>query len=115
MTLSHKLARLVVEKNIPVSLLVSSLSSYKRSSLLYPIKRHLESIAKEQSSKETLFVETPFDLSNEALLTIARLTKAEDKEHQITLNKSLLAGFKARYRGKLYDGSAQRIIRKLTA
>ena len=33
--------------------------------------------------------------------------------HEVTINKNILAGFKARYKGKLYDGSAERIMRQL--
>ena len=63
---------------------------------------------------DTIRIESPFPLSVPALETIQKMIGVIGVETKVTINKSILAGFKARYKGILYDGSAERIIKEIT-
>ena len=114
MTLSRKLAQLIVEKNISVEDVASMLTKYNLIGLLYPVKENVEEMLSHSKRGDTLSIESPFPLSDDAVNRIKHMTGTEKALHEITINKNILAGFKARFKGKLYDGSAERIIKQLT-
>jgi F0F1-type ATP synthase delta subunit len=97
MTLSRKLATLILEKNISVSDITEMLTKYKLTSLLPTILREVKQMNKGESKKDMILIESPFELGEKAIAHI----------------KNLLAGWKARSNGMLYDGSAERIIKQL--
>lgn len=114
MTLSRKLAILIIEKNISVEDVVASLRKYNLVGLLPAIQEGVKEIFAHKKTSDTLSIEAPFPLSEEAVLHIKSITKLENISHEVSVNKNILAGFKARFKGKLYDGSAERIIKQLT-
>lgn len=113
MTLSRKLAMTIAYRHAPLDLVIESLSKYKLLSLLVPIKQHLEIIAKEQEVNDTVIIESPFSVSEESIKKIISMTGSGSSKYEFIINRDLMAGFKARYKGKLYDGSAERIIKQL--
>ena len=114
MSLSRTIAQSIVKNNLPLESVVERLKTYKLLPLLTPIMHHLRVLEKQSSREDTLEIESPFPVSDESLAVILKKSgsKKESKYH-ITITPSILAGWKARYRGKLYDGSAERIIRQL--
>ena len=113
MTLSRNIADMIVRKGVKIADVEEALRSYKLLSLLPSIKKAVEQMYREEGSKESIAIESPFPLDEKALSRIRRIAGNDLAPHTFTINKNLLAGFKARYRGTLYDGSAERIIRKL--
>lgn len=113
MTLSRKLAKLLVEKNISVSDVTNTLAQYKLLGLLPAIVDRVSEIASYKKAGNSIAIESPFSLSNEAISHIKQITGNSEANHEVTINKNILAGFKARFKGKLYDGSAERIMRQL--
>lgn len=111
MTLSRKLANLIVNKHVPVDVVVEMLREYKMLGLLLSIKRSIEEMAAGESIRDSVMIESPFPLSVEAIETIKKIAGGVNAQHDVTINKELLAGFKARYKEILYDGSAERIIK----
>ena len=111
MNLSRKIAKLLVKDNVPLSSVVEMLTKYKMLSLLPLIQRSVEEISKGEGKRERVQIESPFPLSEDAIAKIKMLTGGEKADHDVTINKSLLAGFKARYKEILYDGSAERIVK----
>jgi F0F1-type ATP synthase delta subunit len=114
MTLSRKIAELIVGKNLHVDDAIEKLREYGLMPLLPSIMDAVIKITRDQGSAETLRVESPFPLDATALARIRRIVGNDLAETEVTINKSILAGFKARFKGKLYDGSAERIIKQLT-
>jgi F0F1-type ATP synthase delta subunit len=114
MTLSRKIAATIKEKNIPVKDVIETLTEYKLLALLPTIKDALRELEGRNTEQGTIAIESPFPLSHDAEARIKRIVGNDLAETRVTINKELLAGFKARFKGKLYDGSAQRIINQLT-
>ena len=114
MTLSRKLAQLIVEKGVAIDDVAETLRTYKLLSLLPAISKAVMQFSKDESARDTVHIESPFNLSADAVAHIKRLVGNDMAQHEVTINKNLLAGFKARFKGKLYDGSAERIISQLT-
>ena len=114
MTLSRKLAKLIVEKNVKIEDVIKTLQTYNLLSLLPSVKNAVTKLAKDESARDTVHIETPFELSPETVAHIKRIVGNDLAPHEVVINKTLLAGFKARFKGKLYDGSAERIINQLT-
>jgi F0F1-type ATP synthase delta subunit len=112
MTLSRKLATLILEKNISVSDITEMLTKYKLTSLLPTILREVKQMNKGESKKDMILIESPFELGEKAIAHIKKIIGGE-APHEVTINKNLLAGWKARSNGMLYDGSAERIIKQL--
>lgn len=115
MTLSRKLASLIVEKNVKLEDIIKQLESYKLLSLLPSIKEAVKKMAKDEGARDTVHIESPFNLSSDSIARIKRIVGNDLAPHEITLNPALLVGFKARFKGKLYDGSAERIIKAFTS
>lgn len=113
MSLSHTLAHSIVKKNLPIEDVVTSLRKYKLLSLLPSLLRTLQQIHKSNETRDSLIIESPFPLHDSSTNKIREIIGDTDGKVVTILNKNLLAGFKARYKGRLYDGSAERIIRQL--
>lgn len=114
MILSRKLAKLMIEKDISVDDIVHTLSTYNLLGLLPSIRKTVIEMASRTSTNDTMMIESPFILSDDTVLHIKKITGNENIKHEVIINKSILSGFKARFKGILYDGSAERIIRQLT-
>lgn len=113
MSLSRKIAEMLIQKNVPVEMLIETLRSYKLLPLLPSIKKDLEKLSRSQDNETRIHIESPYALNEEALTRIRRIAGNDLAETDVTINRELLAGFKARWKGKMYDGSTQRIIRQL--
>ncbi|HCC05849.1 TPA: hypothetical protein DEP94_00570 [Candidatus Nomurabacteria bacterium] len=114
MTLSYKIAKLIVEKDANIDDVVVLLRKYKLLSLITSIKDQVKRLGKDVNQRDTLQIESPFEMSNEAIASIKRIVGNDLAPHTLSINKNLLAGFKARFKEKLYDASAERVIRQLT-
>jgi F0F1-type ATP synthase delta subunit len=112
MPLSRKLAKLLIEKNIAIADMVEALRSYNLLSLLPGILISLKQLARGAHTYDTLLIESPFEMSETSVKHIKRLVGNDLAAHEVSVNPHLLAGFKARFKGMLYDGSAERVIKE---
>lgn len=115
MNLSKKIAKLIVEKGVNIEDVAEALKSYGLLSLMPSVLDQVKRISKSVLMKDTLKIETPFEISEESIKRIKSLVGDERASHEITINKNILAGFKARFKEKLYDASAERIIKQLVS
>lgn len=113
MSLSHTLAHSIVKKNLRIEDVVASLKKYKLLSLLPSILRTIKQIHKGEETRDSLVIESPFPLQDIATKRVREIIGDTNAKEVVIINKHLLAGFKARHKGRLYDGSAERIIRQL--
>lgn len=104
----------MVRKKSSVKDVEDVLRTYNLLALLPSIKDAMMKITRDEGMRNTIRIESPFELDEEAIAKIRRIVGNDLAEYEVTINKNILAGFKARYKGKLYDGSAERIIRQLT-
>ena len=112
MILSRKLAALIVDKKVSIDDVVSSLSAYHLLPLLPNILKAVKQSHSDSLTSSTILIETPYEMSPTSVAHIKRIIGNDLAEHEVTINKHLLAGFKARFKGRLYDGSAERIIKQ---
>lgn len=113
MALSRQIAELMVKKNVSVQAVTDALARYNLLGLLPSVKNDVLKLTREQGVAESVHIESPFELDALALSQIQTLIGSGKAETRVTINKDVLAGFKARYKGKLYDGSAERIVRNI--
>lgn len=113
MSLSRRIAQVMIEKNISVDDVVQALQKYNLVGMLPSIKRNVIQMTSQTKVGDTIMIEAPFAVSEHAITHIKNIIGNTSSPHEVTINKNILAGFKARYKGKLYDGSAERIIRQL--
>lgn len=113
MTLSRKIAFLIVKKNVSVDDVEKILRTYTLLSLLPSIRNAVIKLTKDEGRENTVHIESPFELNEEAVAKIKRIVGNDLAPHEIAINKNILAGFKARFKGKMYDGSAERILRHI--
>lgn len=113
MSLSSNLAHTIVKKNVSPEDLFSLLTKYKLLSLLPSIVQTVKQIHELENTLDSIIIEAPFILNEKGLAKVKTIVGDLKAKERMTINKKLLAGFKARYQGKLYDGSAERIIRQL--
>jgi F0F1-type ATP synthase delta subunit len=113
MSLSRKIAKTIVEHAIKVEHLETVLREYNLVSLLPAIKDEVEKLY-SHASDSVVQIESPFDLSLESIATIKRIVGNDLAEANVSINKDILSGFKALFKGRLYDGSGERIIKQLT-
>lgn len=112
MTLSRKIAKEIIEKDISANDLVLVLQSYNLVSLLPSILDQVKRIISGKKKESGVIIESPFPLSEDSISHIKKIICDEHTSHEVIIEKKLLAGFKARYKGMLYDGSAERIVRQ---
>lgn len=113
MTLSRDIANLILHKNLKIEDAAEILRKYDLLALLPSIREALMQMAKEQGQDDSISIETPFPLGAKAEAAIRHMIGNPKADVSVVINKNILAGFKARYKGKLYDGSAERIIKEL--
>lgn len=114
MSLSRKLAIAILQGKASLDEVISLLTKYNLLGLLPFIKTSLTQMSLDVNKNETIMIETPFELSEESIKKIKGIVGDQDAPHVVTINKNVLAGFKAKHKGMMYDGSAERIIRQLT-
>jgi F0F1-type ATP synthase delta subunit len=115
MKLSRNIARLLVEKKVTLDTVVTMLQRYAMVGILPSIEKAVKEIHEGENDKGTLKIESPFPLSDDAIGVIKRIVGNDVAPHEVTINRQLLAGFKVRFKERLYDGSAERITKKLLA
>jgi F0F1-type ATP synthase delta subunit len=113
MSYSRELAHYIVENNSDVEALYASLESFGLLSLLPQITIEVKAIRAKLLENEKIEIESPFALNDAAVARIKRIVGNDIAAYDVIINPKLLAGFKARFKGKLYDGSAERIVRQL--
>lgn len=112
MTLSRNIASLIIKKNLKIEDVISTLTTYNLLSLLPAIKDAVVKITRDDGKENSIRIESPFEVGSAALAKIRRIAGNDLAPTEVTINKDVLAGFKARYKGKLYDGSMQRIMKE---
>lgn len=114
MPLSRKLAIYILEGKASIDDVVSLLTKYELLTLLPCIKQAVHQMSSGMQMKETVMIESPFELSEVSIQKIKGIIGEKDAPHSLIINKQILAGFKAKFKGMMYDGSAERIIRQIT-
>jgi F0F1-type ATP synthase delta subunit len=112
MPLSYQLAKLLLLEKTTLPDVVTILTKYKMLALLPSIHKALSNLSKNKGIYTTIMIETPYTLSLDSVDIIKAMVGNKNAPHTITLNKDVLAGFRARFEGTLYDGSAERIIKQ---
>jgi F0F1-type ATP synthase delta subunit len=112
MSLSRTIAEYLETSNNTSGDVEAVLAKYKLQSLLPEILRFLVRKQAIAFGKDVVAIEAPFPLSGEAVQTIKKIAQGEAKNHSIKINSNLLAGFKAKHKDIMYDGSAERIIKQ---
>lgn len=76
--------------------------------------RHLELLNERKKKEKTLSIQAPYPLSEDVQEQIRRLMKApEGSSAEISLDKSLIGGFTARYDNAIYDASIKNQLETL--
>ncbi len=114
MPLSRKLAIYILEGKASIADVVELLTKYDLLTLLPSIKQSLLQMSQGSHRKGTILIETPFELSKQSIEVIKGIVGDNNAPHEVIINKNILAGFKAKCNGMMYDGSAQRIIKQIT-
>lgn len=114
MPLSRKLAILILEEKVSLDGVVLALGKYDLLTLLPFIKQSLIQLSHGALKEGTMTIETPYPLSEKSLIRIKEIAGDTHAPHAVIINKKILAGFKAKYKGMMYDGSAERIIKQIT-
>jgi F0F1-type ATP synthase delta subunit len=114
MSLSVKIAKAIRSNSISLTEVEGVLAKYKLTPLLGEIYKHLVREEKRLALKDVVQIDSPFPLSDDAIKSIKKRVGAEDKEHHIRIDTELLAGFRAKYKDTMYDGTAKRIIETFT-
>jgi F0F1-type ATP synthase delta subunit len=78
-------------------------------SILY----HLEKITELDREKKGIQIETAHEISHETTKHIKTFLNAEDLPEVIKIKKELIAGFRAKWNGKIYDASIKNSLKKL--
>ena len=113
MPLSRTLAIYIANGKASLDDVVTLLTKYKLLNLLPSIKNAIIQISSGTHKKDTILIESPFELSKLSIEKIKAIIGNNTAPHEVTINKNILAGFKAKFQGVMYDGTAQRIIKQL--
>jgi F0F1-type ATP synthase delta subunit len=115
MPLSRKLATLIFKNKTTVEEVTDLLTKYKMLALLPLVRKSLVQMSLFANKNDTMMIESPFPLSDIAIKRVKRIVGNDLAEYEVILNKEILAGFRVKYKGVVYDGSAERIIKQLLA
>jgi F0F1-type ATP synthase delta subunit len=77
------------------------------------VLRHLERISREEQDFESVQVQTPFPLDDGAVNAIKTKLGAGDAQVSVSEHPDLIGGFRAMYKGMLYDASMQNVLKQL--
>ncbi len=113
MPLSRTLALYIMNGKASVNDVIELLAKYKLLTLLPSIKHALVQISSGVHKESTIMIESPFILSSTAVEKIKGMVGDIGAPYEVVINKNILAGFKAKFKGIMYDGSAERIIKQL--
>jgi F0F1-type ATP synthase delta subunit len=117
--LSQRLAQLVFRGRISTESLFVYLETHGLLALLPNILRSVASLYRRDLLRNTLVIESPFELSKHSIDTIQNITgiaQSGKRVHmELQTNTDLLAGFVACFQDKEYDASARTIIKNFIA
>jgi F0F1-type ATP synthase delta subunit len=114
MPLSRTLALYMAHGKASLDDVIVLLTKYKLLNLLPSVKKALIQISSDVHKKDTILVESPFALSPHSVEKIKGIVGDTKAPLEVIINKKILAGFKAKFQGMMYDGSAERIVRQIT-
>lgn len=83
----------------------------KLESQLPNVLYRLEKILKKEEEKNKIQIEAPHEISTQTLEEIKNFLKVK-KENTFKINKDLIAGFRARWEGQMYDASFKTSLEK---
>lgn len=78
-------------------------------SILY----HLERIAEKEKEKKGIQIETAHEIKPETIKQIKSFLNVDGLEESLKIKKELVAGFRAKFGGKIYDSSIMTGLKKL--
>lgn len=107
----------ILESNDP-SKLAKALFNYLKSNhlthLLPNVLRHLEQLEQQRSKQKTVFIKSPYELSEKATQEIKNNTKNWNAEKYITnIDESLIGGVVIQGNGYHYDASIKKNLESL--
>ena len=114
MSLSRSLAGQIIKDESSLPKIIELLTKYKMLPLLPSVKQAYIQMSAVSNSNDVIMIESPFVVTDDSVKRIKRIVGNDMAEHRVAINKDLLAGFRARFKGVLYDGSAERIIKQFT-
>jgi len=74
---------------------------------------HLEKIIELDKEKKGIQIEIAHEIKNDTVKNIKSFLKAEDLPEVIKIKKELIAGFRAKWKGTIYDASIMMGLKKL--
>lgn len=78
------------------------------------VLEYLESELKDHENKNALLIKTSHEIAPGTVKTIEKyIGKDESDKTNIETEKSLIGGFKAFYKGRVYDGSVKNYLQEL--
>ncbi len=91
------------------------LEKYGKSDLFPSVLDKILVDFKKENESETLVIDSPFELSDDTIKKIKNIVSPLDTDMDVKRNISpkLLAGFRARHKGTVYDASARQYIETL--
>lgn len=103
-------AKLLIDRKVSVNDMVSFLQKHSLLTLLPSIMEFLKHKEAQHLAHNTLVIESPFPLKEGSVSVIKKRIGDNFNEVEMVENKSLLAGYVARFRGVEYDASAKSIL-----
>lgn len=104
------LADLLIAKKITIDEMIAFLKKHNLLTVLPSILAYLKHKEAEHLEFNTLVVETPFPLQENALESIKARFGTDVRDVEVVLKKDLLAGYVARLQGVEVDASAKRVL-----
>ncbi|MBU0612021.1 F0F1 ATP synthase subunit delta [Patescibacteria group bacterium] len=74
---------------------------------------HLEKIIELDKEKNGIQIETAHEIKHDTVKHIKSFLKADDLSEVIKIKKELIAGFRAKWKGTIYDASIMTSLKKL--
>jgi F0F1-type ATP synthase delta subunit len=110
MSTSLAIAKSLYKEKKSLNVVRPLLVRYRLLALLPEIARHLIRLHKESVHKKTIRIHTPYQINEASLQKIKSLVGGEKEDHTVIIEPELLAGFRAVYDDRMYDGSAKRML-----
>lgn len=84
------------------------------SGFLPQIKKHIERQGCISAQEKNLIISTKYELSKEEIEEVKKLVGAEkDSVVEVIIDKNIIGGFSATYKGNIYDGSLRNKISQM--
>ncbi len=124
--LAQALFELSEEENLVVGLLSSSpttksldekffefLEKRNLKGQMNSVLYHMERIAEQDKEKKGIVIETAHEIKHEIAKQIKSFLKADHLTESLKIKKELVAGFRAKFGGRIYDSSIMTGLKKL--